>query len=262
MKKLLLSTALLSTVAIAYSTNTAEAAPIEQETKIGVTFQGDDNTVTDKGVGNIVMGKSPSEWKFENLKTNLSGGATQLADSVKRAEETYVMINDDRSDTSDSNKPTPWELSMKFNKLNNGEDVQSDAYKELNSKLTLTMGDIYEYYAGAIVFENTKDEDYTFPAAKDGKTIKYDLEKTDAGVASLTANKSLVLSGGAGETAVLTKAAAGLDKAHSKQNMGTKQGGQGYLVSFKTPVLSIQDSTIGLDDKTYSSELVYSLDLK
>lgn len=256
MKKLLLSTALLSTVAIAYSTNTAEAAPfVEQKTDIGVKFKGETNEETGNGVGNIVMGKSPTEWKFADLKTSLSGGTTQLEDQAKRVAPNYVMVNDDRAAGSTGNPQTPWTLSMKFNKLQNGTET-------LNSKLTLTMGEVYNYFAGDIINANTPDENYPFPEPAPTAGDIYDLSKATAGVKSDVANKSLTLDGGADAVPVLQKALAGLDPEQANQNMGNKKGGQGYLVSFSSPVLSIQDSTADLAGETYSSELVYSLDLK
>lgn len=264
MKKLLLSTALLSVAGIAYSTNTAEAADAlqkDQATEIGVKFQGEEIEPEENGVGNIVMGKGPTAWEFQTMKTNLLGGTTRLKDEAKQNDNFYVMVNDDRSNdnTEATKKQTPWKLSLGYTKLNNGKTGADK--KELLSDLTLTMGDVYEYYAGDILDKDTPNERYPFPSPTvDSSRGAYDLDNADAGVASAVANKALVLDG-QNTAPVLVKEKAGLDKAHSKQNMGTKEGGQGYLVSFKNPTINIKESTTDLSGQTYKGELVYSLDM-
>lgn len=262
MKKLLISTALLSTVAVVSATQSVDAANNieDQKTQFGVTFQGEDNPVTDKGVGNIVMGLSPSKFTFENAQTNITGSAVQLKDVNERQDSKFVMINEDRAANSADNKPTGWTLKMKYNPLRAGD--ASWAKQTLKSNLKLDVKDIYEYDAGDIVFPGTPQEDYTFPKAKDGKKGQYDVDGADSLVKSTVLNTTITLNGQDPATPVLTKANGDIDKGHTNNaNQGNRNGGLGYLLEFKNPLLTVEESTLELEGKTYSSELVYSLDL-
>lgn len=256
MKKLLISTVVLTSVAIVGLPVVSSAAEVAKtETDIGVKFIGDERPVTDNGIGNLVLGKTPTSFSFADTAVS-SGGFTDinLSNTSEQQKTRYIVVNDDRSATNEdtTKRPTPWSVSVKYSPLTQ----VGGSGTVLKSQLDIEVGDLKEYYAGEKPeLQSNGTQDYNFPSPSEtGATGAYSgtaVKALKTGVVSLPGDDSLI--------PLLNKETAELDKDHSRDNMGSQKGGQGYALEFKNPVLKIQQATTGNEDQRFSSKLTYVL---
>lgn len=256
MKKLLISTVVLSGIAIVGLPNSTNAAEVAKtDTDIGVKFIGDEAPITDNGIGNLVLGKTPTSFNFADTAVS-SGGFTDinLSNTAEQQKQRYIVVNDDRSKTNEdtTKRPTPWTVAVKYSPLTQ----VGGAGTVLKSQLDIEVGDLKEYYAGdKPELQSNGTQDYNFPTPSDpNATGSYagDAVKTlKTGVVSLPGDDTVV--------PLLEKDSDELDAKHTRQNMGEQKGGQGYVLEFKNPVLKIQQATSGNEDQRFSSKLTYVL---
>ncbi len=259
--------AILSVVQVTTFVQAEEIIPpknSEQKTKVGVSFSGEQGQATDNGIGNLVMGKNPVDFIFEETKTNNGRTQVKLANKKEQNTARYIMINDDRSDNEDNNKVTPWNLSVEYAELTSvkpgGMNESEFIPRTLKSELVLDIKTISEYNSGDIV-TNGSELDYAFPDVQSKDLKPYNTENSDAiGVVKTQfSNKQLRLMGGGGSVVILSKDGTAKDPVHSQTELGKNAGGQGYVLEFNNPTLNIQQATVGNENTSFKSELTYIL---
>lgn len=253
MKKMLISTVLLSGLAIAALPNTVNAEDQTRETNIGVKFLGEEDEMTENGIGNLVLGKTPTGFEFADTKVN-SGDLTDIRLKADQNKTRYIVVNDDRSATAAdaTKKPTPWKVGVKYAGLSNTTD---GVETKLKSVMTIDTGDLKQYSAGEKVQMADGSYDYAFPSPSDaGVTKAY-----SGSAVKLTQTEKTVTIPGDNSVIELMKKETATPDADNDGIMGEEKGGQGYALEFSNPVLKVQQATIGNQNKTFTSKLTYVL---
>lgn len=141
MKKVILSTVLLSGLVLAVAVPTASAAEKEtSKVELKLTEDGGHEPGTGPFKDKLSIVYKPTVFKFES---EVEPGSLVLDNKHTKIEEQYLAVNDDRKDeTTGERKSSPWVVTGKLSTLDDGSD--SIAAKLNVSPTTIKKYDIGE----------------------------------------------------------------------------------------------------------------------
>lgn len=222
MKKALLSSLLLSTMIIGATTANAaddakEASAAERSATTDVTVDLTKDDGHDKNVPGVFKDTlsivyKPTSFQFTGFT---SENALQLKNEHLRADNQFIVVNDDRKETNgDYRTVSNWELKGELSEIKN-------ATTSLSSKLTIkptelktysiadAQGNVEEVIENGVVNYNPAPVDYASGAAASS---------------SYTLNQSIVMNAAAGSTTVASANAVDLTATTTAANRGVVTG--------------------------------------
>lgn len=147
MKKLILSSALISGFALAGAQMASADVAKQAETPVGIEFktEGPNEVVPGPYKGVLTLVHKPTAFEFGSHSAT---GALLTAEGKMEGKQ-YLVVNDDRDNTTvgsgitdqNSKKGDPWKLTAKMDELKSGTEV-------LPSKLVLNLGAAKKYDLG------------------------------------------------------------------------------------------------------------------
>lgn len=213
MKKIILSTLLVSTIALVGIQSASAATVKEAETPVGIEFESETPWVPGPYKGVLTMVQKPSAINFGKVKA--TGGqmiapATNLKDENNKQ---FLIVNDDREnkdpvdakpENADNIKGGTWKLTAKMDEMTAGDKIFA------GTKLNLTFKDAQGYDIGTKPLKLPSGvEDIDPKDPNTDNTALFPLPATE----KITLNQALVLEAGGKTEEVMKKSEASGEKA-------------------------------------------------
>ncbi len=247
MKKLLLSTLLLSTGILAISTTTFAAEttqddnPVDYNSDVSIKFEEEKGSNT-KGPysGRLSFTWAPKSYNFGSQKIKFGTGVSYDLESASKDSQ-YIVVNEDRKD-DDKDFGKKWDVKVKMSELA-ADEAGTD---KLPATLTLGLGDIQEYHIGTKLNADGKDLDPAKPWDDDVMT-DYTVAPGDV---KLSGTSLTIPADGKTEVPVMSQTADRTGDAKKREGWGTKINSQNLkFVTLDTSVA----------EKEYKGNLTWTL---
>lgn len=213
MKKLILTTALVSTVILAGASNASAAEVKKADTEIGIEFDGTGTEIVDGPYLNrLTLVYKPSAFQFKKAKAL---GVTETHDAVATDGPRWLVVNDDRNYTDNAAAGTEAQVPGDVSDVKGGTWVLKATMSDLKAgsetvpaKLSLALGEVKSYDIGTTL--NAAQDDL-IPNPADAPYISDFAPGADHKVKVLT--PALELEAGDGnQTAIMNKDTADGEK--------------------------------------------------